>query len=220
MPIGNVTHVAADFAVGPEIKSHAREQLLHAIVLLHQVRHLRRRLGRFDIGFIQCGLRIKTRGRHVLADYRNERQPERLVEIGDELVARHIRECRVVVDFRFPRQVPVHVLRIPPGVLQPLPEEPRLANAPDFVPPRDDSLLAELHYQLPQRIHQPRRRLLQALVIRAERLRLRIILRVERQRNAGAGLHRLCGRIAVGFDGCAALRVFQDRVFRRAHLPS
>ena len=102
--------------------------------------------------------------------------------------------------------------------MQALPEKPRLANAPDFVPPRDDSFLPKLHHQFAQRVHQPRRRLLQALVIRAECLRLRIILRIEPDRNPAAELHRLRRRIAVGLDGRTALRIFQYRVFSLGHL--
>jgi len=56
--------------------------------------------------------------------------------------------------------VPGHVLRIPPRVLQPLPEKPRLPNPPDFVSPRDNSLLPVLHFQFAQRVHQVRPQLL------------------------------------------------------------
>jgi hypothetical protein len=52
--------------------------------------------------------------------------------------------------------------------LQSLPEEPRLADAPDFVAPRDDSLFAVLPYQLAQCVNELGLQLLESLVVRAE----------------------------------------------------
>jgi hypothetical protein len=53
--------------------------------------------------------------------------------------------------------------------LQALPEKPRLPDAPNFVPPRDDSLFAILHHQLAQRVHQVRPQFFEPLVVRPER---------------------------------------------------
>jgi len=118
---------------------------------------------------------------HVLAEDGNKRKPERLVQIRDELVARHFRRGAVIVHFRFVRQVPRHVLRIPPRVLQSLPEQPRLPDSPNFMPPGNDPFLAILHHQLAQRVHQVRPQLFQPLVVRPQRhFRQRILLRRRR----------------------------------------
>jgi hypothetical protein len=53
--------------------------------------------------------------------------------------------------------------------LQALPEEARLPDPPNLVPPRDDSLLAILHDELAQRIHQIRPQLLEPLIVRPQR---------------------------------------------------
>jgi hypothetical protein len=57
-----------------------------------------------------------------------------------------------------------------------------LPDPPNLVPPRDDSLLAILHDELVQRVHQVRPQLLEPLVVRAQRqLRQRFL-------RAGRGL--------------------------------
>jgi hypothetical protein len=91
--------------------------------------------------------------RDILRKHGNKRQPKPLIKIRDELVPRHVLEFAVVVGTVLVRHVPVHVVRIPPGVLQSLPEEPRLADAANFVAPRDDALLAILADQFAQSIH-------------------------------------------------------------------
>ena len=65
--------------------------------------------------------------------------------------------------------MPGHVLRIPPRVLQALPEEARLPDPANLVPPRDNSLFAILHDELAQRVHQIRPQLLEPLVVRPQR---------------------------------------------------
>ena len=37
--------------------------------------------------------------------------------------------------------MPVHVIRVPPRILQPLPKQPRLSDSPDLMPPRRHTLL-------------------------------------------------------------------------------
>jgi hypothetical protein len=53
--------------------------------------------------------------------------------------------------------------------LQALPEQARLADAPNFVPPRDDALFAILHDEFAQRVHQVRPQLFQVFIVRPER---------------------------------------------------
>jgi hypothetical protein len=77
--------------------------------------------------------------------------------------------------------VPAQVLRIPPGVLQSLPEEPRLPDAPNLMPPRDDSFFAILHDQFAQRVHQVRPQILEPLVVRPRRKPGRAFLRRSRR---------------------------------------
>ncbi len=93
-------------------------------------------------------LRIEPHARHVLRKHGDERKPETLIKIRDELVARHLFKLAVVAEALLERQMPVHVVGIPPGVLQALPEKPRLANAADFVTARNDAFLAVLPHQL------------------------------------------------------------------------
>jgi hypothetical protein len=107
--------------------------------------------------------------RHILAEDRNEREPEGLIQIGDELVARHFRRGAVVVHFRLVGQVPGHVLRIPPRVLQALPKQPCLPDSPNLVPPRDHAFLAILHYEFAQRAYQVRPQFLKPLIVRPQR---------------------------------------------------
>ncbi len=64
--------------------------------------------------------------------------------------------------------MPVHVVGIPPGVLQALPEKPRLAYPPNLVPPRDYAFFAILPHQLAQSMNQLRLRVLEPLIVRPE----------------------------------------------------
>src|SRR5882762_9068633 len=56
--------------------------------------------------------------RDVLREHRDERQPESLIKIRDELVARHLFERAVIAEALLERQMPVHVVGVPPGILQ------------------------------------------------------------------------------------------------------
>ena len=120
--------------------------------------------------------------------------------------------------------MPGHVLRIPPGVLQALPEQARLPDAPNLVPPRDDSLFAILHDQLAQRVHQVRPQLFEPLVVRPQRqLRQRFLrtgrgllavnpqrrargMRTQRGQCAQRGLRALRGLRAVKWRNVAVVR--------------
>jgi hypothetical protein len=77
--------------------------------------------------------------------------------------------------------MPGHVLRIPPGILQPLPEQARLPDAPDLMPPRDHAFLTILHHQLAQSIHQIRPQFLQSLVVSPKRQLSQRLLRIQRR---------------------------------------
>jgi hypothetical protein len=99
------------------------------------------------------GLGVEANAWHVLGEYGDEGQPKALIEIRNELVARHLFEFAVITGTILVRQMPIHVARIPPGILQALPEKPRLANAPNFVAPRDDAFLAVLANQFAQCVH-------------------------------------------------------------------
>src|ERR1700730_11432798 len=68
--------------------------------------------------------------------------------------------------------MPVHVVRVPPGVLQALPKKPRLANSPNLVPSRDDAFFAILPNQLAQRMHQLRLQFLKPLIVRSKLKRM------------------------------------------------
>jgi len=96
--------------------------------------------------------------------------------------------------------------------LQPLPEQTRLPDAANFVPPRDHSLLAILHHKLAQRVHQVRTQVLEPLVVRPQRkLRQRFLhvrrrlLAVNPERRArrtraksARGGRTACGESAIG----------------------
>jgi len=107
----------------------------------------------------------------VLGQHGNERQPKALIKIRDELVARHLFELAVVAEALLERQMPVHVVGIPPRVLQALPEEARLANAANFVTACDDAFLAVLAHQLAQRVDQFGLGVFEAFVVGAEVVR-------------------------------------------------
>ena len=66
------------------------------------------------------------------------------------------------------RQVPVHVVGIPPGVLQALPEEARLADAANLVAARDDTFFAILTHEFPQRVNDFRIYVFEPFVVRTE----------------------------------------------------
>jgi hypothetical protein len=87
--------------------------------------------------------------------------------------------------------------------LQPLPKQPRLPDPPNFVPPRDHPLLAILHHELAQRVHQVRPQVLEPLVVRPQRklrqrflhIRRRLLAVDPERRTRGAGIDSAgCGR--------------------------
>jgi len=61
--------------------------------------------------------------------------------------------------------MPVHVVRIPPGILQALPKQPRLADATNFVATRDDTFFAILANQFAQRVNDFRIYIFKPLVV-------------------------------------------------------
>jgi hypothetical protein len=98
--------------------------------------------------------------------------------------------------------VPGHVLRIPPGILQSLPEQTRLPDAPDFMPPRHHPFLSILHHEFAQRIHQVRPQLLQPLVVSPKRQLSQRLLRIGRRlainaQRSASGHRSLRGRGAI-----------------------
>jgi hypothetical protein len=62
--------------------------------------------------------------------------------------------------------MPVHVIGIPPRILQALPEKPCLANPPNLMPPRGDALSAILPHQIAKGMHHLRFQILKPLIIR------------------------------------------------------
>src|SRR6266700_3067967 len=168
LAIGNVAHVGAKFSIRPKEIANRSEQLLDVIVLFDELRNVARRTRRGNVFEGLRGLRVEPHAGHVLRKQRDERQAEALVEVRDELVARHLLELAVVAEALLERQMPVHVVGIPPGVLQALPEEPRLADAANFMTPRDDAFLAVLPNQFAQRMHQLGLRIFEPLVVRTD----------------------------------------------------
>src|SRR6266566_5307702 len=168
LAIGNVAHVGAKFSIRPKEIANRRQQLLDVIVLFDELRNVAGRARRGDILQRLRGLRVEPHAGHILREHRDERQPESLIEVRDELVARHLFQLAVVAEALLERQMPVHVVGIPPGVLQALPEEPRLANAANFMPARDDAFLAVLPNQFAQRMHEFGFHVLEPLVVRSE----------------------------------------------------
>jgi hypothetical protein len=122
--------------------------LFDVVVLFDQLGDIAGRACGSDIFQRLRRLRVEPHAWNVLREHGDERQAETLIEIRDELIARHLFERAVVAGTVLERQMPVHVVRIPPRVLQALPEEPRLANPPNFVPPRNHAFLAVLPHQL------------------------------------------------------------------------
>ena len=168
LSIGNVPDVGAKFAIGPEKIADRSQQLLDVIVLLDELGDV---AGGTRGGNVRQRLRrlgIEPHAWNVLRQYGNERKPEALVKIRDELVARHLFQLAVVLEALLERQMPVHVVGIPPGVLQALPEEPRLANAANFMPARYDAFLAILPDQFAQCVDQFGLCIFEAFVVRTE----------------------------------------------------
>jgi hypothetical protein len=166
LAIGNIAHVGAELAVGPQKITDGGEQMLDVIVLLDQRRYVAGCARRGNILERLRGLGIEPHAGDVLRKHRNERKAEALIKIGDELIPRHLFERAVVAEALLERQMPVHVVGIPPGILQSLPEKPCLANPPNLVPPRNHALFAILPHQLAQRMHQLRLQILEPLVVR------------------------------------------------------
>ncbi len=142
--------------------------MLDVIILLDQGSDI---AGRTRGGNILKRLRrlgVEADARHILRKHRDKRQPKSLIKIGDELIARHLFERAIVARAMLERQMPVHVVRIPPGVLQALPEKTCLANPSNLMAPRNDALFAILPHQLTQCMHQLRLQILKPLVVRAK----------------------------------------------------
>src|SRR5882724_10748904 len=165
LAVGDVTHVSTELAVGPQKIADRREQLLDMIVLLDQLRDIAGGARRGDVVERLRRLRIEPHAGNVLREHRDERQPKSLIEIRDELVARHVFQLAIILGTRLERHMPVHVIRIPPGVLQTLPEKPRLANSTNLVPPREHAFFAILPHQFTQRVHQLRLQILEPLIV-------------------------------------------------------
>ena len=166
LAVHDEAHVRADFAVGPKIESFLDDQIPDAIVALDQARDFG---GGFRGGHILFGLRgrrEKAHARHVLREHRHERQPERLINIRDELVARHVLDRAVVHQLLLERQMPVLVALAPPHILQAAPELVRLLDAADFLAARGFGFRRELEYEPAQRFLHA---FGQMLVVQAER---------------------------------------------------
>src|SRR5882724_2992928 len=168
LAISNIAHVRAKLAVGPQEISDRGEQMLDVIILLDQSSDVAGRTRRGNILERLRRLRIKAHARHILRKHRDERKPKALIKVSDELIARHLFERAIVARAMLERQMPIHVVRIPPGVLQALPEKTRLANPSNLMAPRNDALVAILPHQLTQSVHQLRLQLLEPLVVRAK----------------------------------------------------
>ena len=82
--------VGADFAVGPEIERFIYDQISDAIVAFDEPRHFGGGFRGGDIFFGLRGRREKADARHVLRKHADDGEAERLVNIGDEFVARQI----------------------------------------------------------------------------------------------------------------------------------
>ena len=128
--------VRADFAVGPQIKRFLDDQVADAIVALNEAGDFGGGFGGGDVLFGLRGRREKSHARNVLREHGDERQSERLINIGDEFVARHVLDRAVVHQLLLEGQMPVLVALAPPHVLQAAPELMRLLDAPDFLAAR------------------------------------------------------------------------------------
>src|SRR6266446_7005359 len=167
LAVGDVTHVGAEFSIGPEEIADGGQQLFDMIVLFDELRYIARGARRGNVRERLRRLRIKTHARHILREHRDKRKPEPLIKIRDELVARHFFELAVVAEALLERQMPVHVVGIPPSVLQALPKQTRLADPPNFMPPRDDTFLAILAHKFAQCVYEFRLHILETLVVSA-----------------------------------------------------
>ena len=168
LAVGYVADVGAEFAVGPEEIADRGEELLDVIVLLDQRGDIAGGARGGNVLQRLRGLRVEANARDILAEHGDETEAEALIEIGDELVARHFFELPIVAEALLERQVPVHVVGIPPGVLQALPEQARLADAADFVAARDDAFFAILANKVAEGVHEFRLYFFEALVVRAQ----------------------------------------------------
>jgi hypothetical protein len=148
--VRDVAHVGAELAIGPQKITDGGEQFLDLVVLLDQVRDVAGRARRRNIVQRLRRLRIKAHARHVLRKHGHKRKAKSLIKIGDELIARHFFKLTIVAGARFVRQMPVHIVRIPPAILLALPEKPRLTNTPNLVAPRGDAFGAILPHQFTQ----------------------------------------------------------------------
>jgi len=144
LAVHDEAHVCADLPIGPEIERLVHDQVADAIVALDQVRDFG---GGFRGGDIFLGLggrREESHARHVLREHGDERKAERLVDIGDEFVARHVLDRAVTREFLLEGQVPVLVALAPPEILQAAPELVRLLDAADLLPARGFRFRREL----------------------------------------------------------------------------
>src|SRR5271156_351726 len=164
----DVADVGAELAIGPQEIADGGEQFLYLIVLFDQVCDVAGGARRGDIVERLRGLRIEAHARHVLRKHGHERQAEALIEIRDELIARHFFELAVVGGARLVRQMPVHVVRIPPAVLLALPEQARLTDAANFITPRSDALGAILAHQFAQGVDEFGLGVVQKFVVRSD----------------------------------------------------
>src|SRR5882724_7168115 len=131
LAVSNIAHVRAKLSIGPQEISDRGSDVAGRARRGNILERLRR-------------LRIKAHARDILRKHRDKRQPKTLIKIGDELIARHLFERAIVARAMLERQMPVHVVRIPPGVLQALPKKTRLTNPSNLMPPRNDALFAIL----------------------------------------------------------------------------
>ncbi len=142
--------------------------MLDVIVLLDERGHVAGGARRGNVRERLRRLRVEADARHVLREDGDEGKAEALIEIRHELIARHVLELPVVAEALLEGQVPIHVVGIPPGVLQALPEQTRLANAANLVAARHDTFFAILTHQVAQRMDELWFQILEAFVVRAE----------------------------------------------------
>jgi hypothetical protein len=109
LAIDDVAHLRADFAAGPEMKRFLDEQIADAIILLDEFADFPRGFRGGNIGFGLRRLREEAHAGNVLAEHGDDGEAERLINIGDEFVARHVFEPALLREFLFEGQVPVLV---------------------------------------------------------------------------------------------------------------
>ena len=164
LPIHHKTHVGPDFSIRPKIERFLDNQIADAIISFHQLRDFRRRLRCRHVLFGLRRSREKSHPRHVLRQHRHQRQPERLINIRDEFVARQIVHRTAIRQFLLERQMPVLIALVPPQILQAAPELMRLLDPPHFLSPRGFRFERILLHQSQQRRLQTFRQL---FVVRA-----------------------------------------------------